>query len=252
MGNRSGSRPLFFRVGFHILLSWFVCLCSSHMQGEVNPRQQVFPFVQTVCFFRPAKWIVSPPANDIHFTRPYCLWWKWEICIRRGAMSHSSSCSHCPSISPLKTVDRYGACSVVWGRCGCDCVSMAGLIKAEPSLSLLYLCNCILLPLTGRSEYQMIRVMKVLKWDAFRFQVSRTNLFVAGCEDGQIVVCVCVSEEGKQWSAIIWKGGMRRLINHALFVKGYVATSEGTYSALAKGNKKVIILYHQPEETWHN
>lgn len=43
---------------------------------------------------------------------------------------------------------------------------------------------------------------------------------------------------------------MRRLINHAAFTKGYVATSEGMYSALARIIKKVIILYHQPKETW--
>lgn len=37
---------------------------------------------------------------------------------------------------------------------------------------------------------------------------------------------------------VIWKREMRQLINHAVFVKGYVATFEGMYSALARGIKK--------------
>lgn len=51
-----------------------------------------------------------------------------------------------------------------------------------------------------------------------------------------------------QINCVVWKGGIRGLINHTVFVKGYVATSVGAQAALAihTFTKKAIILY-QPD-----
>lgn len=69
----------------------------QHWPGDTqcvrNPNRCFLPRVQIVCFLLPANWARVarvPSAGDIHFRRLYCLFWKWEISLRRAAMSHSS------------------------------------------------------------------------------------------------------------------------------------------------------------------
>lgn len=66
---------------------------------------------------------------------------------------------------------------------------------------------------------------------------SVINKLVYNWLRGGQIIRVCASEN-EELSVIIWKGKMRRLINHTVFAKGYIGTSEGTYLALAWGIKK--------------
>ena len=99
-------------------------------------------------------------------------------------------------------------------------------------------------------KYQMLWEMKGLKWERSPFSSVTHKLVCSplGRESDCLCASVCTSKEGKQWSVIIWKGEMRRLIHQVVFIKGYVATSEGTYSALVKGNKNNYPL----SSTWQD
>lgn len=108
----------------------------------------------TNCLFPPACQVSCvacvPSAGDIHFRCLYCLFWKWEICIRRGAMSHSSLAPTVRVSLHRRQIDMAAlsvADTVVRnGHCGCECISFPGQIKQN---TLSFLCNCILTACTG-------------------------------------------------------------------------------------------------------